>query len=381
MAKSRAKIGTDVFREMVLPESGELWTVTYWDIWFLVVLLDKYAGDWDEMLASFEEDLDAFSSRYEMEPKFSHLWRLRAKMQAAGLAPRTVLGDEAETLLKKELPTAVNRIFKRPLQPRVTSEWMVYTLRQQWEEQVLRGRWHTFAVSPEPYAESLTRRFKTRGFYGEDETFALWDKLNRFLKEHEENANVPRLTALYRAFLTVLLEKIDMIDDSYGNIGTLYGEVFVGYVGLPASEMGMSREDYLRDLLQLIVWEDYGFLYDELPAFLASLTPEEAELADSVLQALGRELAGYFILKYQVEKVLRVRGLLAVEQAWLSRFVELARELGSDYWQPIVGMAEKAEAIGDMDLATAVYETAVARPGRQNHYLQKKYDELLARRK
>jgi hypothetical protein len=84
-------------------------------------------------------------------------------------------------------------------------------------------------------------------------------------------------------------------------------------------------------------------------------------------------------LHYQTEKALTLLGLLAVEQEWVSQFVELAQEVGTCEWRRIVRMAEKAENAGRVDLATAVYETALLAPGFHHDYIQKKHQELQTR--
>jgi hypothetical protein len=246
------------------------------------------------------------------------------------------------------------------------------------EERSRRGYWDRFSVSPEIYDQPLAALFKTRGYYEEDESFGLERKLSAYLDRQEEEADVPHLAALYRAFLTVMLDMIEMVDDSYGVIGDLYGQVFTGYVTLPPAEMDLPLADYLQDVLELIIWEDYGFTDHELPAFFAGLSPEAAALTDTILRGQWSELAELELI-YQAENALTLLGLLAVQQAWYGQFLGLAQEMGSRAWQRITRLAEKAEEAGQLDLASAVFETALASPGVHQVFLQKKYGELQAR--
>ena len=52
------------------------------------------------------------------------------------------------------------------------------------------------------------------------------------------------LLALYRAFLTVVVEKMDMVDDSYGVIGALTGDIFTRYIEFDRSFLGMPLADF-----------------------------------------------------------------------------------------------------------------------------------------
>ncbi|MBE2202522.1 MAG: hypothetical protein IAE79_28180 [Anaerolinea sp.] len=374
-SKRIVRKGNDLFREVQRPDNDEIWLVANWDLWFLVVLLNEFDGDWQKMINHLRHHI---SNHDTIEAQLSHLRHLQETMQQAGLDPISVLGPEAMALLKKEKRQAANKILKQELPWNDKSYWMIHTPRYVREERSRRGYWPHFAVSPEIYAQPLAALFKTHGYYEEDQSFALERKLSAHLDKQEKKASVPQLAALYRAFLTVMLEKIEIVDDSYGVIGDLYGDVLTGYMGLPRDEIGVPLPIFLQDLVELVVWEDYGFTDDEVEEFMASLSPEEASMMRPILRDQWSELAA-LDLPYQAEKALTLLGLLAVEQEWFSQFVELAQEMGARAWQRIVRMADKAEQAGQLDLATAVYETALLAPGLHHDYLQKKYQELQAR--
>ncbi|MFO7684280.1 MAG: hypothetical protein R6X34_29975 [Chloroflexota bacterium] len=377
-SKRIVRKGNDLFREVQWPDSDEIWLVSNWDLWFLVVLLNEFDGDWQKMINYLRHNTQSTYSRGSVEAKLSHLRHLQETIQQAVLDPISVLGPEAMALLKKEKRPAANKVLKQELPWNDKSYWMIHTPSYVREERSRRGYWEHFAVSPEIYAQPLAALFKTHGYYEEDQSFALERKLSAHLDKQEKKASVPQLAALYRAFLTVMLEKIEIVDDSYGVIGDLYGEVFTGYMELPRAETGVPLLIFFQDLVELVLWEDYCFTDAEMQKFLASLPPEEAVLMGSILRSQSAELAA-LQLEYQSEKALTLWGLLAAEQAWYSQFVELAQEMGARAWQRIVRMAEKAEQAGQVDLATAVYETALLAPGVHHNYLQKKYQELQAR--
>jgi hypothetical protein len=367
--------GNDLFRQIQLPDSQAVWDVTYWDLWYLIILLTEYEGDWQAMIDQFRPGHVIGYARETTEAKFSHLTHLHQKLTQAGLTPEGVLGSDVAALLKREKRRAINNVLKKSPPDREKSEWMIQTPRKLGYEYALRGRWDRFAVSPERYASPMIDLFKTKGYYGEDESFALERKLSRFMDKREEKASVPEMAALYRAFLTVMLEQMDMVDDSYGVIGDLYGSVFTGYVGLPRAEIGLSATDFLHDILELTLWEDYGFLMYETAPFMAGLTPAEADVSESFLQTRWPELAE-LDLNYQSESALTLLGLLVTEQAQFDKFVPLAEVMGTAAWQRITRMAEKAQQADNLALATSVYEAALTIPGMHQDYIQKKYAEL-----
>jgi hypothetical protein len=369
--------GNDRFRQVPLPDSQEVWDVSYWDVWFLIVLLTDYEGDWQRMIAQFRPGHAVGFARETAEAKLSHLTHLQEMLAQAGLTPEAVLGPDAAALLKSERRRAVANVVKKSPPDREKSDWMIHTPRTTGHEYALRGRWDHFVLSPEQYAASLTALFKTKGYYSERESFALERKLAKFLKKREKKASTPELAALYRAFLTVMLEQIEMVDDSYGVIGDLYGAVFEGYVSLPREETGLSAAGFIPDILELMIWEDYGFLMTETPPFLAGLTPAEAAIAESFLRSRWSALAE-LDLTYQSETALTLLALLVTEQAWFEQFVPLAQVMGTQAWQRVTRMAEKAQQAGKVELAAAVYEVALTNAGVHQNYIRKKYEELKA---
>ena len=89
------------------------------------------------------------------------------------------------------------------------------------EARARRGYWLRFPISPGPYAGELVRLFNSSGYYSEDQSFGLQRKLSEFLEREQVRATPVEVAALDSAFLTVVLEKIELIDDSYGALGDL----------------------------------------------------------------------------------------------------------------------------------------------------------------
>jgi len=223
----------------------------------------------------------------------------------------------------------------------------------------------------------LERRYKSKGYYSENRSFDLEEKLSAFIKKQESRASLAKRFALYRAFLTVVVEKMNMVDDSFGIVGELYQEVFQKYYHLDRTKLDMQPSDFFRDLLELLIWEDYGFTYEEQPDFFASLISSEVPVAESILQQQWEELSELEI-EYQAEKALTMLGMLNVQHQCFDNFVSLAKVMGTRHWQRITSMSEMAEKHQQYDLALAVYE-ACLQPGEHKKFLSGKYNKLKRR--
>ena len=129
--------------------------------------------------------------------------------------------------------------------------------------------------------------------------------------------------------------------------------------------------------IEWLIWEDYGFTYEEKPAVFAGLAPSEVPLVDEILQRQWHELSSLELV-YQTEEALTMIGMLCTQQRLFERFVVLATAMGTRHWKRITTMSEMAEKHGRYELARAVYEAAMG-PGMHERFLREKYAELLGR--
>jgi hypothetical protein len=213
--------------------------------------------------------------------------------------------------------------------------------------------------------------------YGEGQSFALERKLSAFVRKREARASLAERFALYRAFLTVVVERMGIVDDSYGVIGELSQEMFEVYVQLDRSALDMPLEILLQDLVELMIWEDYAFTDTGKPIFFGSLATHEVPLVESILRGQWDELRE-LELDYQAEEALTMLGMLYREQQMFEQFVPIAKAMGTREWQRITAMSELAEKQGRVDLAVAVYEACLG-PGLHEDFLREKYRELKGR--
>jgi len=369
------KYGNDPFSEIRCPESNVILKITYWDLWIAIILANTFNNDWDKMIDHLY--LKAKSSSFlrdKFEAILNHAHLLRQALSEAGLSAGDILKKADTQFLKKQEPKARKKILGMNFDSREASIWMIDTPRKILTERAMRGHWSSFQVNPDEYAGSLERLFKSSGFYSEDQSFALEEKLSGFVDKREARASHDELFALYRAFLTVVIEKNEMIDDSYGVIGDLYGEIFKNYCMLDRTKLDMPMSEFFSDLIALLIWEDYGFTDSYKPDFFAALASSEIPLVEASLQEQRDELLE-FKLEYQAENALTMFGMLYTQKQMFDKFISAAREMGTRHWSRITTMSEMAEKHQKYDLALAVYEACLG-PGSHENFLKKKYEEL-----
>jgi hypothetical protein len=372
------RYGNDLYREISSPKAKKPLKVTYWDLWIAVVLVHEFDGDWDKLRDHFRAQKGGYSfRRYKAEELMNHLRMLRQTLDKVGLTVDDVLSGAAPDLLKKQRRKAKRKVLEMEYQDRERSAWMTHTPRRQREARAMRGYWKHFPASPKEYAGALEGLYKSSGWYSEDQSFGLERKLSAFLDKREDSVSLPELFALYRAFVTIVVEKMGMVDDSYGVIGDLCQQVFEGYVELDRTALDMPLDIFFQDLIELMIWEDYAFTDTGQPVFFAGLAAHEVPLVESILQKQWDELRD-LELDYQAEKTLTMLGMLYQGQLMFDRFIPMAKAMGTRAWQRITTMSETAEEYGEHDLAVAVYEACLG-PGMHEDFLRKKYQELKSR--
>lgn len=223
-ASRRNKIyGNDLYREITLPSARHRFRVTYWNLWIALILDVRFGGNWDRLIGHLRAKRQEHHHRDEVEGLLNHVRLLRQALAGDGLTVGDILSGADPAFLKTQIRKARRKIMEIQFEYTEKSSWMIETPRKQREKRAMRGYWSHFPVSPGEYADLLERQYKTSGYYSEGESFGLERKLSRFLEKHERDASLAQLFALYRAFLTVVVEQMGIVDDSFGVIGQLYG--------------------------------------------------------------------------------------------------------------------------------------------------------------
>jgi hypothetical protein len=140
---------------------------------------------------------------------------------------------------------------------------------------------------------------------------------------------------------------MERCDDSYGVIGELAREALLTYATLPHGPAGIAREDWCEDLCELLAWEDWGLLHRHETRPFAQLSGELAAHAERFILSLACEHP----LHHEADQTVANVAYLHIAGGRLTRFVPGAAQLGSDFWMPIVALAQAAIKPGPHDRA------------------------------
>lgn len=372
MAKRDIKYGNDFFREIKNTHSQNTYNTCYWDLWIAILLTNQFNFDWEALARAIETD-----QLYKEEKSISltiHIGRLKENLAILGFEISDILLEVDADFLKKQYVKAKKKVLDLDFQNSEKTDWMINTPEKILYEKALRGNWQNFPVNPIMFAVEFEKKFKKSGFYHENESFYLEKKLRSALDTNSKNATIPQLIALYRAFLSVILEKMNVIDNSYGNIGDLYADAFEQYTNIDRRELMMSSEAFLTDILELIIWEDYGLINIYESSFLNNLSPDEVSIAESILRN-KIEMFWELKLKYQAENALTMLTILYARHKMFDKFVPLAKELETRHWQRITLLADTAKENGKDGLALQVFEACLVE-GSHYNFLKEKYEKL-----
>ena len=355
--------------------SEQALALSYWDLWFALVADADFDGSGDRFVAHLQWHKKQGGASRLAERQLSHLRDLQRRLRQADVEISAIVAQIDQ--LPVELRRARNQVLAREPREYEWSDAMRHTPRQRHYVHALRGFWPFFPVSPASYAERLASQFTTRGWFSENQSFGLARKLDTFLDDvaslihHDKYAQAQ---AMLRAFLTVVIELMEVADDSYGCIGDSFHGGFATYLALPLHETGIEAMVFFHDLLTLLIWEDYGLTYDQTARYFERLTPAEGDLCLDYVRRQMRELQEDD-LDYQDEHALTLLGQVAAEQNRFELFEELAKAMGTREWKRIIVLADRAIKKRKCKLAVTVLEAALS-PGRHEGFLRKKYEQL-----
>ena len=374
--KKPVPLGTD--RALSLPTAKKKnLHLTYWDLWFALVAASDFDGDLLRLARHLASDRSSYLfSRDSVDRKQNHLLDLGRRLTLAGVTINQIV-VAAGDLVRTEKTRADKFVLKQPLRQREWSEAMHHTPRERRQQLALRGSWPSFPVSPGPFAEEIWSKFKRTGFYSENASFGVAHKLDQFTERANKlllKGRYAEAQALVRALITVIVELIEMADDSCGCIGDSFGEGFKVYLKIPLAETGIEDSIFFADLLDFLIWEDYGFTWRQTDGYFRKLTREQADFCIAYLRRQIEELSAE-LLSYQSDKALTLLGQIVGEKERFDQFESLAREMGSRAWERIVKLADHAMKKRNRELACKVFEAALTE-GDHTRFLQKKYDQL-----
>jgi hypothetical protein len=374
VVKKAAPVGPDGALGLSAASKPPL-ALSYWDLWFVLVVDADFAGSWERFVAYLRSQKATGVGRDGAERKLSHLRNLQARLRQAGVELSDILGqtERSPAVLRR----ARHQVLERAPRESEWSDAMRSTPKQRRYAHALRGFWPFFPVSPHPYAERLAGQFHTRGWFSKHQSFGIARKLDVFVDgvgSLSTQGQYAQAHARLRAFLTVVIELMEVADDSFGCLGDSFRNGFGQYLAMPLDATGIDATVFFHDLLTLLIWEDYGLTYEQTEGYFAGLRPEEGDLCIEYVQQQMQELQDDD-LDYQAEEALTLLGQIVAEQHRFDRFEELARHMGTRHWKRIIVLADRAVKQRKRQLAVAVFEAALS-PGMHEGFLRQKYEQL-----
>lgn len=377
MATRNIKYGNDFFKIIDKSNPDIFFEITYWDIWIAILLDTHFDNKWDDLINYLYKNHPHYN-RCNCESMIAQINYLRNELSNKGLKPSDIIIDLDDDFLKKQKIKAKRKVLELSFQDKEKTKWMRNTPRKLFFKEALQGNWDVLPVNPQKQAEALRKKFKKKTHYSKGQTHALEAKLASYIEKQEIKAALPKLFALYRAFLTVILENMDNIDDSYGVIGDLSISIFENYLALDWRQLPIDANGYFNDIIKYVIWEDYGVTDEVYPAIFTKLTKSEISEIELLLQTEREKLVKNH-LNYQAEKALTMLGTLYAKSYLFDKFIPIAKEMGTREWKRILVLSETAEIKEKYEIALSVFDVAIKESGNHTEYLRKEYTKLKAR--
>ncbi len=367
--------GTD--HALTVPTTqGRSLDLNYWDLWFSIVAALRHDGDLDRLAIGIKEERGFVFDRRSVERKRWHLRDLKRRLDEASIIPAD-LALAAPDLAKTEKRRALKKVSESIYREGELSEPMRHTPRERRYPSALRGSWDKFPVSPQSYAKKIGAHFRSKTFYSENASFKIARTLDGYVEEAKkllESGKAAEAQALLRGWMTVIIDLIEKADDSFGSIGMSFDEGFRVYLRIRHEQTGIDDAVFFPDLLDFLIWEDYGLTDTGIEGYFRGLDQRQADLC---VEHLRHEVAALLVddLDYQSEEALTFLGQVTAEQERFDEFEDLAKQMGSRVWRRIIRLADIAMKRRKESLAIKVFEAALTK-GDHLDFLTKKYEQL-----
>jgi hypothetical protein len=373
--KKPAILGSDHALTLLTPQSASL-DLSYWDLWFCIVAVQMHDSDLHRLADHIKDERGFHYDRRSVERKRSHIRDLKRRLDEADMIPADIV-LAAPDLARTEKRRAITKVSESINREREFSEPMKNTPRERRYPQALRGSWNKFPVSPQPYAKKIGAHFRSKTFYSENASFKIARTLDGYVEEARKllaTGKASQAQALLRGWMTVVIELIEKADDSCGSIGDSFDEGFTDYLKIPLNQTGIDERVFFPDLLDFLIWEDYGLTDDAIEGYFQGLNERQADLC---VEHLRREVTALREddLDYQSEEALTFLGRVIAEQERFDEFENLARQMGSRAWQRIIRLVDRAMKRRKKPLAMNVLEASLTK-GDHLDFLTKKYEKL-----
>ena len=377
MAVREIKKGNEPFKTIQSEaECGSSLNATYWDMWISVLLYHDFNNKWDNLILEIDKNKSSYNTSH-YESIMSHINNLRTALFSLDLSHIKILEDADNVFIEKQKIKARKKIIKMEFQGKDKSPWMLRMPKVIYYENALLGNWGNFPVNPEKYLKEFRMKFKKKTHYTKYQTDKLSDKLYKHI-EKKSNKAAPEKLAFYRAFLTVILENIDNIDDSFGAIGMISETIYEKYLMIDWRTLPLKSDEYFKDIIQYTIWEDYGVTDGIYPKMFSVLSQVEIGIAEKILQKERINLAEQG-LSYQAENALTMLGHLYAKNNLFDKFIPIADEMGAREWERVLILSKKAEDNNHYDIAMDVFNAAISQGGYHLDFIKKERNKLKKR--
>lgn len=372
---TRPRISGDDHAVTIPTSQGESLHLSYWDLWFSIVAVLRYGGNLNQLANQIKGQRIFFFDNYSKERKLTHIRDLKRRLGEASVVPTDIV-VAASDLAKKERQRALDRVRKSARWEREWSEPMRNTPRASRFPHALRGYWDKFPVSPESYANMIGARFPKRVYLGKA-SFRIPDTLDEYVQQAKEllgAGKAAQAQALLRGLMAVILELMQKVTDSLGRIAMGFDDGFTAYLKIPLQQTSIDEKVFFADLLDFLIWEDYGLTNDGIRRYFRGLVEDQVNLCIDHLRHEVIALREDY-LENQSEKALTLLGRVVTEQERFDDFEDLARQMGARARGRIIRMVDRAIKKGKRELAIKVFEAALTK-GDHLEFLTKKYETL-----
>jgi hypothetical protein len=379
MAVRKIISGNDFFKEIISANGNDIFKATYWDLWISFALTHTYNADKDKLINAIQENSRGYSYNSKFEAIITHIKILDAKLVSMELRHTDILSNvDIETLKKLKIKTK-RKVMEMGFEPKEKSSWMKQTPRILYHQNALTGNWDNFPVNPHKYIASFESKIVRVSVFNESKACDLAEKLSLYI---EKNANKPTedLMAFYRAFLTVIINNIGTIDDSFGQISMLVDNVIDKYLNCGWRQTDLSVKLFYHDLIMVIICENYGLIDSFYSFMFKELSLDDTSVIEGILYSEIHELRSNDLNRH-ADSALTLLAELYIQNKLFEKFVPAAKEMGSREWKRIVDLSKTAENDEEYSIALNVFEAALSEPSHHSSYLRTEKNKLKHRLK
>lgn len=341
--------------------SGAPGAWTHWDVWMCLVAERDFGGDLGRLAEAIVASTPTYAGTSRWERLTSHVDDLAARLSGCGrsVAELVAWAPRDPRLLAK----ARWKLLHQGLAGRDLTPAMRDTPRRQLRSRALFAAWPSFPVSPQEAYDDFWPEIEERDWYGETATLRLAGRLERLATTREEccRGDAASRLALWRALVSAGYEAFARCDDSSGELGRVVGDALETYTGIHWQTTALDPDVYYRDLGELLVWEEYGLLFERERRAFRRVPLRDADRVATILRELADE-HGRARLTHQRDGACELVAWLYHATGHTEGFPAAAELIGSEAWRPIEEMASAALAVGRVDLARRVF-AAADRPG------------------